>query len=45
MDSEFVVSEWFRGHAESGEHLGAGFDHHRRTADVVFNRLGIYMGF
>jgi len=29
------------GHAEIGEHLGAGIDHHGRAAEVVFNRLGV----
>ena len=41
--SEFVVSDAAGGHAKFGEHLGAGLDHHRGSAEVVFHGLRIGM--
>src|SRR5450631_655211 len=40
-NSKLVKADLAWWDAEGDEHLGAGFDHHRGTAKIVFNCFGI----
>lgn len=43
-NSELIISNLPGGNSKVGEHFNTGFDHHRRTAEVVFDGLGIGVG-
>jgi hypothetical protein len=38
---KFIVDDLVRGDSKFGEHPDAGFDHHGRTAEIVFNRFRV----